>query len=72
METEKSLLMQDNWRSNYGYEAMLDFQMSWILRITAEKSIKEKNPILYERCYGLLMKLINKKHNLFTLFTSEL
>lgn len=43
METEKSLLMQDNWRSNHGYEAMLDFQMSWLMRLAAEKNVKKKN-----------------------------
>ena len=30
---EKSLLMQDEWGSNHGYEAMLDFQISWLLQV---------------------------------------
>ena len=39
---KKSLLMQDSWRSNHGYEAMLDFQISWLLRLAAEKEVKNK------------------------------
>lgn len=58
-----SFFMHDDSDNNHGYEYMLDFQMSWVLRITAEKTIKEKNPILYERCLGLLMKLLEKSSN---------
>ena len=39
---KKSLLMQDSWRSNHGYEAMLDFQISWLLRLAAEKEVENK------------------------------
>lgn len=56
METEKSLLMQDNWRSNYGYEAMLDFQMSWLMRLAAEKNVKKKK--LHQISKEVLLRLI--------------
>ena len=36
---KESLFMQDSWHSNHGYEAMLDFQMSWLMRLAAEKTI---------------------------------
>lgn len=56
METEKSLLMQDNWRSNHGYEAMLDFQMSWLMRLAAEKNVKKKK--LHQISKEVLLRLI--------------
>jgi len=34
---EKSLFMQDSSRSNHGYEAMLDYQISWLLRLAKEE-----------------------------------
>ena len=54
-----SFFMHDNSDNNHGYEYMLDFQMSWILRITAEISIKEKNTLLNNpitRGFGLFKK----------------
>lgn len=56
MENEKSLLMQDSWRSNYGYEAMLDFQMSWLMRLAAEPDIKKKK--LHKISKEVLLRLI--------------
>ena len=52
--------MKDESKNNQGYEHMLDFQMSWVMRIAASKEIKEKNALLYEQCYNILMKLIGK------------
>lgn len=56
METEKSLLMQDKWRSNHGYEAMLDFQMSWLMRLAAEPDVKKKK--LHRISKEVLLRLI--------------
>lgn len=56
---EKSLFMQDNWGSNHGYEAMLDFQMSWLMRLAAEKSIDK--PRLHEISRDVLLRLIEKE-----------
>lgn len=34
--------------------------MSWVMRVAADKDIKTKNPVLYKRCFDILMKLIKK------------
>ena len=51
--------MQDNWRSNHGYEAMLDFQVSWLLRLSAEKEVENKR--LHNICKEVLLRLIEWK-----------
>lgn len=56
MKTKKSLLMQDSWRSNHGYEAMLDFQMSWLMRLAAEKNVDKKK--LHQISKEVLLRLI--------------
>ena len=53
---EKSLFMQDSSRSNHGYEAMLDYQISWLLRLAKE----EKNDRLHKIARSVLFKLIEK------------
>lgn len=55
-----SFFMHDDSTNNQGYEHMLDFQMSWVMRVAASNEIKEKNPILHKRCFDILMKLIGK------------
>ncbi|MCR5190177.1 MAG: PD-(D/E)XK nuclease family protein [Bacteroidales bacterium] len=55
-----SLFMHDNSDSDYGKEAMLDYQLSWIMRVAASKEIQEKNNVLFERCKKVLLKLIGK------------
>ena len=56
MEEKKSLLMQDSWRSNHGYEAMLDFQMSWLMRLAAETNVEKKK--LHQISKEVLLRLI--------------
>lgn len=34
---DRSLFMEDDSEGNYGKEAMLDFQMSWLMRISTDK-----------------------------------
>ena len=58
-----SFFMHDDSYSNQGYEHMLDFQMSWILRVAASKERSQNNFILYKRCFDVLMKLIEKSPN---------
>ena len=53
---KESLFMQDSWHSNHGYEAMLDFQMSWLMRLAAEKDIEK--PQLYKISKDVLLRLI--------------
>lgn len=57
---KKSLFMLDSSRSNYGYEAMLDFQISWLLRIAKEHPSKTK-PELHKVARKVLFKLIDKE-----------
>jgi hypothetical protein len=35
-----SFFMKDSSESDYGKEAMLDFQLSWLMRIAAQKDYK--------------------------------
>lgn len=60
---KESQFMQDSSRSNYGYEAMLDFQMSWLLRIAKEHPSKTKQE-LHKVARKVLFKLINKEDRL--------
>ena len=55
-----SLFMHDDSEGHYGKEAMLDYQMSWVMRVAANKAILEKNPTLHKRCTDILLKLIGK------------
>ena len=61
MEEKKSLLMQDKWGSNHGYEVMLDFQVSWLMRLAAEKDVKKKN--LHKISKEVLLRLIEVKED---------
>ena len=59
-DKDYSLFMQDNSEGDYGKEAILDYQLSWIMRVAASKEIQEKNNMLFERCKKVLLKLIGK------------
>ena len=49
--------MNDSSRNNHGYEAMLDFQMSWLLRVAMGHS----NPKLLSIARKVLLKMINRE-----------
>ncbi len=55
---DKSILMQDMWGSNHGYEAMLDFQLSWLLQVA--KGHNNTNLLLIAR--KVLLKLIDRQN----------
>ena len=57
-----SFFMHDDSTNNQGYEHMLDFQMSWVMRVAASNEVDKKNPVLHKRCFDILMKLIEKSH----------
>lgn len=42
MEYERPLFMNDNSESDYGKEAMLDYQLSWLLRLSACRDLENK------------------------------
>ena len=54
---KKSLFMQDSSRSNHGYETMLDYQISWLLRLAKE----EKSDRLHKVARYVLLNLIGKE-----------
>lgn len=54
---KKSLFMQDCSRNNHGYEAMLDFQISWLLRLAKEDN-KDR---LHDVARSVLFKFIGKE-----------
>ena len=56
---EKSLFMQDSSRSNHGYETMLDYQISWLLRLAKEG----KNDRLQKIARSVLFKLIEREND---------
>ena len=56
---KKSIFMQDSSRSNHGYETMLDYQISWLLRLAKE----EINDRLHDVARSVLFKLIEKKND---------
>ena len=51
--------MQDSSRSNHGYETMLDYQISWLLRLAKEGT----NDRLHNVARSVLFKLIEKEND---------
>lgn len=51
--------MSDSSRSNYGYEAMLDYQISWLLRLAKD----DKKDRLHDVARSVLFKLIEKEND---------
>ena len=47
MEWKYSSLMIDNSNSDHGKEAILDYEISWVLRTAADKEAKENKPRLH-------------------------
>lgn len=52
--------MKDESENNHGYEYILDFQMSWVMRVAASNEMKENNALLHKYCSTILKKLIEK------------
>ena len=47
----------DNSEGEHGYEAFLDFEMSWVLRVCANQEEARLRPNLYHQCRMILNKL---------------
>lgn len=59
METsDKSMLMCDQSESTSGREAILDYELSWVLRMAAENNYNTK---LMHQCRHILLTLIDEK-----------
>jgi len=59
MEIRNSKFLSDCSTNDIGKEAIMSFQMSWILRNTIDNDVKCNKPILYRKCREILFKLLN-------------
>lgn len=53
-----SKFMSDHSEGDHGLEAILDYELSWVLRMAADGDCKEKQPKLYYQCRHILFKLL--------------
>lgn len=53
----KSLFMSDCSEGDYGKEALLDYEMSWVLRLCAEKNVP--NDKLKKNCLAIMSELLD-------------
>jgi len=55
----KGTFLYDRSESDHGLEALLDFEMSWVLRVCANQEEKERRPKLFYQCNVILQKLLD-------------
>lgn len=60
MEEYKPFLMWDNTKKDGHAETMIDYVLSWCLRCTKYRYVKDRKPILYQYCKHILCKLIDR------------
>lgn len=58
MEISNSKFMADCTKNDKGKEAIMSFEVSWILRVAADKTEQKARPILYRKCNEILFKLL--------------
>lgn len=58
MEINNSKFMADCSQNDIGKEAIMNFQISWILRCAADSDIKQRFPILYKKSRDITIKLL--------------
>ena len=61
MKTIVSKFMSDHSTGAHGLESILDYELSWVLRMAADKDCCEKMPRLFYQCRQILFKLLNIK-----------
>lgn len=64
MDIKNSKFMADCSQNGKGKEAILSFQISWILRCAADPDIYQSHPILYKKCREMLFTLLNFDNSL--------
>ena len=64
MDIKNSKFMADCSQNERGKEAILNFQISWILRCSADPDIYQSHPILYKKCREMLFTLLNFDNSL--------
>ena len=58
MKTKESKFIIDQSEGNHGIEAILDFELSWVLRMVVDKECRENKPRLYHQCRHILFTLM--------------
>ena len=56
-----SKFMSDHSEGDHGLEAILDYELSWVIRMAADNDCKNKQPNLYYQCQHILFKLLDIK-----------
>ena len=59
MKTTESKFMSDHSEGDHGLEAILDYELSWVLRMAADKECQAKKPLLYHQCRHILFKMLD-------------
>lgn len=55
---KESFFMLDQSKGSHGIEKLIDYQLSWVMRIPANPNIKKQKPILYKNCRSILFQLM--------------
>lgn len=61
MQEYKPFLMWDDSKKDGHAETVMDYVLSWCLRCTNYRYVKEHQPILYQYCIYMLFRLIGKE-----------
>ena len=64
MQEYKPFLMSDDSKKDGHAETIMDYVLSWCLRCTNYRYVKDHQPILYQYCAYMLFKLIDKELDL--------
>lgn len=58
MKTTESKFMSDHSEGDHGLEAILDYELSWVLRMVADKECQREKPYLYHQCRHIMFELL--------------
>ncbi|MDE5963744.1 MAG: PD-(D/E)XK nuclease family protein, partial [Alistipes sp.] len=61
MDNGKSFFMCDDSECDHGKETMLDYELSWVIRLAADREQCKGNEALYTKCRAILGKLLEEK-----------
>ena len=61
MDNGKSFFMCDDSECDHGKETMMDYELSWVIRLAADKEQCKGNEVLYDKCRAILGKLLGEK-----------
>ena len=53
--------MRDASEGDHGKETMMDYELSWVIRLAADKEQCQGNEVLYDKCRTILGKLLEEK-----------